>query len=409
MKFKLLVASVALATAQVQAGGFENARLDTSFMYDEGGSITIGGVRKTPSVTGDTFATNKSAIGSNSSSSIAIQTKISDRLALGLVSYESGTINLNYQGAGWGSARDAGTAQLVDTYGSNVDLQSDSMALLGRYTLSDNFSILGGLRRDKVSVSRADIFKLAVFTNAYTSYITTNAVNPSAPTQAEMLQGQVAGATAVATVPTIVPSIQSGTDIVPVLGLAYERPEIALKLELLYQPSSTVKMASQCGMGAGNCTTDLTIGGLPDFLTLNFQTGIAADTLLFGAIHRGAWSKAQISVPDTEIGAQAGPTSSFKDSTEYSLGIGRKLSENWSVSASFNWEPKSSGTTNSLFTVNNGYKGVSLGAKYSIDDIELSAGYNHTKLGDILYDGTSDNLMSGNSVDAYGVRVKLKF
>lgn len=100
MKFKLLVASVALATAQVQAGGFENARLDTSFMYDDGSLVSLGTLSKSYDVTGSTSATSKSVITDRSAGSFQAKYQLNDSVGFGLHAYESGALHLNYQGTG---------------------------------------------------------------------------------------------------------------------------------------------------------------------------------------------------------------------------------------------------------------------------------------------------------------------
>lgn len=378
------VTALALAV-NVQAGGFENARLDTAFMYDEGHSITLATARKDFSVTGDTYATNKSAIGDRNATSISAKYQLNEKLSLGLSAYNSGVIHVSYQGAGSNNASTrnfGGSAPLVDLVGPKVNLSSDSLAILARYSLTDNFSATAGVRYDKFKVSDADIFGVALYTQ----------VGPAASAQ------------------RVSPRLSSASDITPIASIAYEDKALALRVELLYQASSDVSMDSNCGMAPAPCSANKSTGGMPDYLTLNFQSGIAEDTLLFGSIHNAKWSNSQLSVRDTEQSSQVGPTSSFKDSTEYSVGLGRKINDSFSVSASYNWEPKGSSTTKSIFTVSNGYRGVSLGARYTLEDLEFSLGYNHTKLGDMLFKGAaSDNLMSNNSVNTIGGRIKVKF
>ena len=380
MKFKLLVASVALATAQVQAGGFENARLDTSFMYDEGNLVSFGSVRKDFTVNGSSFGTTGSLIGDRNASNLSARYEVNDQLSFGLTSYDSGAIHINYQGAG-GSA-------LVNARGPKVDLTADSVALLSRYALSEGLSITAGARYDKFRVTNADIFKLTIAS-----------ANPA------LLATHVS------------PQVSSETDLVPVAALAYQIPDIALRAELLYQGRSYVEMPTTCSLAALGqaCTpSPVSTGGLAEYLTLNFQTGIMEDTLLLASIHKGKWSKSQLSVADTENPAllQDGPTSAFSDSTEYSVGLARKINDSLAVSASYNWEKAGSGTTTSLFTINDGYKGITLGARYVIEDLELSVGYNYTELGDVNYSNTSGSLtneLRDNKVQAIGAKVAFRF
>ena len=358
-KIKTSLCLLALSVSTVHAGGFENARLDTSFMYDEGNLVSFGSVRKDFTVNGSAFGTTKSLIGDRSASNLSAKYQVNDKLALGLTAYDSGAIHINYQGAGGLTS--------VNTFGPKVDLVSDSVAIMSKYALSESFSVTAGVRYDTFKVSNADIFKL-----------------------------QLGGTPS---------SVASETDIVPVVAVAFEKPEIALRVELVKQSESYVSMHTTCT--GSPCATGDSTGGLADYLTLNFQSGVAENTLIFGSVHKGSWASSQLSVADN---TPTTATSAFKDSTEYSLGLGRKFSDNLSGSISYNWEPEGSSTTTSLFTVNNGYKGVSLGVKYALENFEIAAGYNYTKLGDVTYTGLPDNnTLTDNSVTALGAKVTIRF
>ena len=398
-KIKTSLCLLALSVSTANAGGFENARLDTSFMYDEGNLVSFGSVRKDFSVNGSAFGTTKSLIGDRSASNLSAKYQVNDKLALGLTAYDSGAIHINYQGAGGLTS--------VNTFGPKVDLTSDSLALLSTFTLNESVSVTAGARHDKFKVNNADIFRLTI-ANAVTKATAEANGRTLATANAS---DQQAGALAATTASD--PQVNSDSDIVPILAIAFEKPEIALRAELVYQGKSSVSMQTTCGMTAvASCASDQSTGGLAEYLTLNFRTGIAEDTLLFGSIHKGKWSASQLSVADTELAplSQSGPTSAFKDSTEYSLGLGRKFTDNVSGSISYNWEPEGSSTTTSLFTVNNGYKGVSLGVKYVMENFEIAAGYNYTKLGDVTYTGAPvSNSLTDNTVSALGAKLTLRF
>lgn len=377
---KILLLTAIAAASGAHAGGFENARLDTAFMYEEGNSASISTSRRNFDVKGDAFATTKSVIGDRSATTLAAKYQVNENLALGVTRYDSGAIHLNYQGAGGDPS--------VSAFGPKVNLTSDSIAVMAKYDVSKNISVAAGLRHDTFKVADADIYRLTI--------------------------ASAAGVGAAATVSS--PTVSGGADTVPVFAVAYHIPDIALRVELLHQANSSVALDTTCNIPAtlGLCSAQST-GGLAQYTTLNFQSGIMEDTLLFGSIHKGKWSKSQLSVADTEnpLLGQLGPTSAFEDSTEFSLGIGRKFSDSLSGSFSYNWEKAGDGKTGSLFTVNDGYKGVSVGAKYTMENIELSAGYNYTKLGDVTYTHPTGaippNNYSGSSVSAFGARLTARF
>lgn len=362
-KLNLSIGLLAFAISQANAGGFENARLDTSFMYDKGNLISFGSVRKDFSVNGSAFGTTSSLIGDRSASNFSAKYQVNEKLALGLTAYDSGAIHINYQGAGGAGVY----GSTVNVAGPKVDLVSDSVAVMSKYALSDSFSVTAGVRYDTFKVSNADIFKFP-----------SGGGTPS--------------------------NIASESDIVPVLALAFEKPEIALRVELVKQAKSFVSMHTICtGIP---CATGDSTGGLAEYLTLNFQSGVAENTLIFGSVHTGKWASSQLSVADT---TPATATSAFEDSTEYSLGFGRKFTDTISGSISYNWEPEGSSTTTSLFTVNNGYKGVSLGVKYAVENFEIAVGYNYTKLGKVTYTPLGGNTLEGNTVNAVGAKATIRF
>lgn len=68
-------------------------------------------------------------------------------------------------------------------------------------------------------------------------------------------------------------------------------------------------------------------------MTLNFQSGVAKDTLVYGSIHRTDWGTAQINMPTGEVASTV--ASKFWDTTTYTLGVGRKISDNLALTASF--------------------------------------------------------------------------
>lgn len=379
-KIKTSLCLLALSVSTAYAGGFENARLDTSFMYDEGNLVSFGSVRKDFTVNGDNFGTTSSLIGDRNASNLSARYEVNDQLSFGLTSYDSGAIHINYQGVGGATVNGVD----VNTLGPKVDLTSKSVALLGRYRFDESVSAIGGIRYDKFSVKNADIFKIANFLAS---------------------SGTTSG---------VAPNVGSGTDVVPVAAIAYEIPDIALRAELLYQGKSLVNLESDCVMPTCAASpTDKSFGGLANYLTLNFQTGIAEDTLILASIHKGKWSDSQLSVRDSELSGagQDGPTSAFEDSTEFSVGLARRLNDSLAVSVSYNWEKAGDGTTGSLFTVNDGYKGVTLGVRYTVEDLELSVGYNHTKLGDVTYSNAvlGSNRLEGNDVRAIGAKATLRF
>ncbi len=196
-------------------------------------------------------------------------------------------------------------------------------------------------------------------------------------------------------------SITGGNEIGYVYGAAYTRDDIAMRVELTMETSTDFSLATNNGTDGAGTTT----GSTPDYMNLYFQSGIAEDTLFYGSMRTANWSENQLTVhPHTTA------TSSFTDSTTYSLGLGRKFTDNFSGSVSLSGEPKGASASDTPLTITNGYQGITLGGKYTIDNMSITAGYNYTQVGDVtLTSGLGVGEFTDNTITGLGVRVGFKF
>jgi long-subunit fatty acid transport protein len=350
-----------LAPTLAISGGMERTALPTAFMFETGGYADFTYSNRNYDVTDNYFAPTSSMYGDVSGASISVKFDVNESVAVGLTQYNQAGISLNYQGAG-------SLIPGFNTVGPMVDLEIGALAVMGKYSLSDNFSVLGGMKRTSVADATADIFKLV-------------------------------GATSAATV-------TGGPETGYIAGVAYERKDIALRIEYILEQDVTFELATTGGLlGA---TTANTTGSIPDYQTINFQSGVAEDTLVFGSIRRADWSNHQIAVaPQT----QAAPTSTFSDTTTYSIGVGRRISDELSVSASYSFEEASEATGTSLLSTTDGYDTIGLGVRYSISSgTEISGGVALTNVGDKTVTVSEiPGAFTDNSVTSYGIKLAYKF
>ena len=390
MKIAWFVPSLLIAT-QSYAGGWEASALDTGFMYKDGnyGELSYASfdydvkatALKAPGGTASNI-TEKNIVKDQNRTVFSFKTSVSD-FTLGLSSFTSTAMKLN----GSGSTYYSGNGTAIPS----ADAEISTLAFVSKYSFSENFDVLLGVNQNTLAASTA--------TTSRGTY-------------------KISG--------------KSGTG--EIYGVAYSKPEIALRVELLAQPkakmtTSTNYVPSPYGVGtiaaalAGgdSACTVVPAGGVnfnstlnrPETYTLNLQTGIAENTLLIGSIHKTNWSKAQIDVP---TGCSASATGSkFTDTTTTKVGVGRKLSDNWSVLASYQQETGGNKTTTSLFTVNNGYQSINLGVSYTVENITISGGYSYTDVGDISVvipvSGTDTTFATykNNSASALGLKVGVSF
>ena len=390
MKIAWFVPSLLIAT-QSYAGGWEASALDTGFMYKDGnyGELSYASLDydvkatalKNPGGTASNI-TEKNIVKDQNRTVFSFKTSVSD-FTLGLSSFTSAAMQLN----GSGSTYYSGNGTAIPS----ADAEISTLAFISKYSFSENFDLLLGVNQNTLADSTA--------TTSRGTY-------------------KISG--------------KSGTG--EIYGVAYSMPEIALRVELLAQPKAKITASTNyvpSAYGVGTIAAALTggdtactvvpAGGVnfnstlnrPETYTLNFQSGIAENTLLIGSIHQTNWSKAQIDVP---TGCTASATGSkFTDTTTTKVGVGRKLSDNWSVLASYQQETGGNKTTTSLFTVNNGYQSINLGASYTFDNITISGGYSYTDIGNISViipvSGTDTTFATykNNTASALGLKVGVSF
>ena len=360
-KLTYLLAGSFLAPTLAISGGAERTALPTAFMFETGGYAEFTYSNRNYDVTDNMFAPTSSMAGDVSGASMSVKFDVNETIAVGIAQYNQAGISLNYQGAG---------SQIpgFNAAGPMVDLEIGALAVMGKYAMADNISVLGGVKRTSVADATADIFKLSGATSAATS--------------------------------------TSASETSYIAGVAYERKDIALRVEYIVEQDVAFELATTGGLlGAATGTTT---GSIPDYQTINFQSGVAEDTLVFGSIRKADWSNHQIAVaPQT----QAAPTSTYTDTTTYSIGLGRRISDELSVSASYTFEDASEATGTSLLSTTDGYDTIGLGVRYTLESgTVISGGLALTNLGDKTVTTSGiPGAFTDNSVTSYGIKLAYKF
>ena len=279
---------------------------------------------------------------------------------------------------------------IAGNYIPSANAELNTTAFLVNYNLNDSFSVIGGIKNNALNS-----FNL---TSIYGSY-----------------------------------DVSSKSNSAYVVGSAFENPDIALRAEILLQPSSKIKTTGTYTSAAvdfptaieGMGFTDIPAGvtgsfaatlNTPEMITLNFQSGIAADTLITGSIHQAKWKSSQVNVDVSTvvpaINTAAAVSSDFSDSTKYSIGLARKFSSSLSGSVSYNQEVGSGSTSTSTFTMSNGSKSLNLGFRYSFEQANLSVGVSQTMFNDVTVDAnalTSPIEYKNNTATTIGIKLSTNF
>jgi long-subunit fatty acid transport protein len=364
-----LVALLAANPLFVNAEGLERINIDPSFMFTEGSSAEIGFANISPSLpavqtagSGFTFTNNVDVAPSFSALTGSVKTELGENFDLGLF----------YTNQGNGVGIDYGTIGAEANVTIKADLEIPTLAMIGKYQINDSMSVFVGAKQS--TVKKGATLKLGSNTNA----------NPLPDVTSHW-------------------ELDKKSGIGAIYGAAYEMPEIALRVILTIEDD--IDLAIPATAKGGAASTGTATASIGDAMSLNFQTGIAEDTLLFGNIRRSSWKDNQVKVPTPLGPAQV---SSFSDGDSYSLGVGRKISDDLSVSISGFYDGSSGGSVSELAPTG-ATKTLSLGGKYAIaDNADLSIGGSYSQRGDVLT-GTYKASLTDSKVISLGAKIAFSF
>ena len=389
LKYYAAVGTLALSTTAVDAGGWETGRLDTGFLYQDGTYVEASYGSLDYSVNGTTQANQKHEMAKDQKRMSLSGKFAAGGFDIGLTSFGSGAIQMDGQGAAVDTTAcktalqqytiaAAATPQVpadmltqANLMGANcsvvpsADVKLNTEALMARYSFNDKYSVIAGVRQSSLRKSSLDTLAAAY-------------------------------------------SIDAVSKTGAVYGFAYERPDIALKFEILRSESITIDLV-------GKAATILDVTGtlvIPEATTINFQTGIAENTLLIASAHQVNWTGSDVKL-NVALATSLNQASEFSNTTSYSLGLGRKLNEATSASLTYSWEKGTNpdGKATSPFTMSNGSETLSAGVQHKIGSITISGGISYTKAGDVdvTYSPVLNASYADNSVTAVGIKFGYNF
>ena len=200
-------------------------------------------------------------------------------------------------------------------------------------------------------------------------------------------------------------------------GIAYLKPEIALKAALTYRSeidhdvTITENLPALGAAGVG--TNEITIT-MPKSVNLDFQTGINPTTLLTAKARWVPWSDFAIKPKIYNAAAIASGNGDLnlldysKDAWTAEVGLGKKLSPQLAISGAVGYDSGAGNPITSLGPVEGNWN-VGLGAKYNLTpEWAVSGGVKYLMFGDAkakLPDGSIVGDFQDNDGWVYGVRL----
>ncbi len=372
-----LCALMGTTATTAMAGGVDRSGQPIGILFEKGNYAELSfGIIK-PSVSGTDVASydTGSVAGDHNLPGIALKYELNDAWSFAVIYDQAYGADISYP-----TALDGGSPVLG---GTRAKVDSSGITALARYKFDENFSIHGGVRASKAS---------GAVTLAGAAY-----------------------------------SVLSGYDVTfdddwalgYVVGAAYERPDIALRVAITYFSKVKHKFDTveqfptnpYLGPFSGASMNSVTQVNTPQAVNIDAQTGIAADTLLFGSIRWVDWSEFLID-PEGLVATSGGGLVALEDTTTYTLGVGRRFNDNWSGSVFVSYEPDGDPLISPLAPTN-GYKGIGLAAVYTQDNMKVTMGVRYLDLGDGKPEtGTPDTAraqMSDNHAVALGLKVGFTF
>jgi long-subunit fatty acid transport protein len=375
-------AALLLTTSSAFALGLDRSNQDITAIFEDGNYAELSFGRIMPQVGGVDNANPYNPGGftydnvANDYSQIAgsIKMDVNDAISFALIVDQPFGADVSYPGA-------------PNTWlgGTSALLESTGLTAVGRYQINDRFSVHAGLRRTTVSA------EITLGGAGYQS--TTDLTNPL-----DGLNGY---------------NVQLGETSATgwLVGAAYEIPDIAFRLAVTYNSAMdlefpTVERIDGAIVNPGSITEVQT----PEALNIDFQTGIAQDTLLFANIRHARYADVIVS-PAVFAGATGGGSLTDIDTgTSYNVGVGRRFTDNFSASVSVGYEAAGDSLVSPLAPTN-GNRSIGLGAQYTMGDVVLSGGARYTWLGDAqpATGGAGRAEFTDNTALAIGMSVGFRF
>ncbi len=376
MTYKFLaVAAVLSGATAAHAGGIDRTGQSVAALFEAGRYAELSFGAASPDTSGVGGLLSPGVASGDMTESFmqfgaAYKADLNDQLSYAIIFDQPFGADVNYP---------VGTGYFAQ--GSTAEFNSNAVTGILRYKMPNNFSVHGGLRVQSVDAKATIPFVSAG----------AGAPRPGAPYD-------VAG--------------DRDTGVGYLMGVAYEKPEIALRVSLTYNSKIKYDLDTTENSALGLGVTSSTHIETPQSVNLEFQTGVAKDTLVFGGVRWTDWSSFEIAPSGYSTLTAGSKLLSYQDDVyTYSLGVGRRLNDTWSVAASVGYEKQNKNFTGNLGPTD-GYKSLALAATYTRDNMKITTGVRYVNIGDaqtVAGPAAPAGIFSDNDAVAIGVKVGFSF
>lgn len=380
MKKALLQACALCAGATaVQAGGIDRSGQGINLIFEEGSVVQFRLGYTNPDVSGTmpSFTTGQPVDSGNVTNDfftphLGYKTSLTDKLDFAIMYDEPYGADIAYS-PDYPLSNNPVPGGRTGVLKASAD--TEAITALLRYKLDGGFSAIGGIRAQRV--------KAAV--------------------TVPLAQGY---------------DVSSDKDIAfgYVIGVAWEKPEIAARVALTYNSKISHDLSQTESLnpipGGGippgtvasfDTTTEIET---PQSVNLDFQTGVAPKTLLFGSVRWVDWPQLAYAPPVYFNNVGAALVDYDTSTFTYSLGLGYQFNDQFSGAVTLGYETDEGEPVSNLGPTD-GFWSIGLGGTYSLEKAQISAGVRYTDIGDATADGaggvTAD--FTGNSAWSVGFQI----
>lgn len=360
----LAATALGMGTTAAFAGGVERSNQSVGVLFEEGRYLEFGFTTADPKVSG-AIGPFQSGDMTNSflNFGAAYKADINEEWSYAIILNQPYGADVTYPLVAYPFA------------GSSAELKSNALTGMVKYTTPSNVSVYGGLRLQSLEATAV-----------------VNLPNLGTPDPLDSIP--------------YTGTVERGYELGYLVGAAYERPDIALRVSLTYNSAIDYDLGTVETLGLPTEIDSSTEITTPKSLHLEFQTGIAADTLLFGGIRWVEWTEFSIA-PQVYTDTIGSPLVSFEDDRiTWTLGLGRRLNENWAVAGSVSYEEHTGSLTGNLGPTD-GLLATTIGATYTTGQTEITAGVSYVDIGDANTTATAS--FENNSAIGFGMKVGYTF
>lgn len=330
---------LAVVASSATAGGIDRSGQGISIIFEEGSYAELSFGRVNTSVTAGLAGISDATPGYNQLG-FGIKRDLSENLSFALIYDQPFGAHVRYTDGPF--------------FPGFAEIESHALTGVLRYNFGNGFSVHGGVR-------------------------------------AQQVEGSIASSPGLLTA-------SSDWNFGGLVGVAYEKPEIALRVALTYNSAITNDLDGTHFTGVFN---PVSFGvEFPESINLDFQTGINQNTLLFGSIRWVAWDGFNLTTP-------LGPTewvSFSENTTTYSLGVGRRFNDMWSGAITLGYEAPGTRPGTTALAPTTGRTSIGIGGTYTNGNMKVTGGVTYIMVGDQTVFGApfTEN-------DGWGAGVKVGF